>query len=320
MKKKLIYVTDQTFIKQKVAEFSRHVSLEQMDELTQHSYAHNSLLSLTNDWNLFLAFCHSKSVQALPASITATRLFLETEAKQRKYSSIRRYNVTIGLIHRLLSLKDPTANAKVKQSLAVLRMQKKGDEVQADSFTREHLEHLYFKFADSTVAKEIRDLAIYHVMFECALKRSELKMLKLGQISSEKNGSITLTFGDSQYQLSANANRCLQKWLDLLIDENDIVFRSLDRHGNISNTVLNDSSIFRILRNAGHMLDKPELKFSGQSARIGAVLELSNQGYKPKEIQEFGRWLSPAMPYQYMGSKASAEQEKLKFFSFKPLE
>jgi len=68
------------------------------------------------------------------------------------------------------------------------------------------------------------------------------------------------------------------------------------------------------------LLGKPELKFSGQSARVGAVQELSEQGYKIKEIQEFGRWLSPAMPYQYVGNKGTAEQEKLKFFSFKPWE
>jgi len=319
MKKKLIYVSDQIILKQKVREFNHQIGLEQMDELTQYTYAHNSLLALTNDWNRFVAFCHAKSVSALPASITATRLFLESEAKNRKYSSIRRYNVTIGLIHRLLSLKDPTSNPQVKQSMMALRLNKKGDDVQAQSLTSQHLAELYKRYFNSPSPKEIRDLAIYHVMFECALKRSELKHLSYEQISKDHN-QMTLSFGESKYLLSDNASQCLNRWLDLLQADNGVVFRSIDRHGNIANDILNDSSIFRILRNAGPLIDMPELKFSGQSARIGAAQELSIQGYKAKEIQQFGRWLSPAMPYQYIGSKTSAEQEKLKFFTFKPWE
>lgn len=319
MRKKLTCVTDQNILKHKVTEFNKTVSLEQMDDLTQHSYAHNSLLALKNDWNLFVSFCQSKSVSALPASVTATRLFLESEAKTRKYSSIRRYSVTISLVHRLLSLKDPTNNPKVRQSLMSLRLNKKGDEEQATSFTSVHLQTLYSKYSTSKAVKEIRDLAIYHVMFECALKRSELKNLTFNQINT--NGEyLVLSFGESKYQLSLNATNCLNKWLRLVTRDCHYVFRSIDKHGNVANNILNDSSIFRILRNAGTLLGKPELKFSGQSARVGAVQELSEQGYKIKEIQEFGRWLSPAMPYQYVGNKGTAEQEKLKFFSFKPWE
>lgn len=319
MKKKLTYVTDQTILKHKVTEFSELVSLEQMNDLTQHSYAHNSLLAIKNDWNLFVSFCQRKNVNALPASVTATRLFLESESKKRKYSSIRRYSVTISLIHRLLSLKDPTNNPQVRQSLMTLRLNKKGDEIQALSFTSEHLLELYEKYNKSKSAKIIRDLAIYHVMFECALKRSELKKLSFNQIES-LDEHLLLTFGESRYQLSSNAASCLNKWLKIVPKNCEYVFRSLDKHGNVADNILNDSSIFRVLRNAGVLLDKPELKFSGQSARVGAVQELSQQGYKVREIQEFGRWLSPAMPYQYIGNRETAEQEKLKFFSFKPWE
>ncbi len=319
MKKKLTCVTDQNILKQTLVEFNHLISLEQVGELTQHAYAHNSLLAMTKDWNLFLDFCHSRSVSPLPASVTATRLFLENEAKHRKYSTIRRYAVTIGLVHRLFSLKDPTSNPQVRQSLMALRLTKKGDQTQAASFTSHHLTSLFEKYHNDSSTKIVRDLAIYHVMFECALKRAELKQFNLSQID-KSDSVINLCFGDSKYQLSDHAAICLSNWLNMLQDKELTVFRSIDRHGNIAQGQLDDSSIFRILRNAGKLLDEPDLKFSGQSARIGAVQELSNQGYKTREIQEFGRWLSPAMPYQYIGNKDSAEEEKLKFYSFKPWE
>lgn len=321
MKKKLIYVTDQTILRATLVNFNHQVSVEQMDELTQHQYAHNSLLAMTKDWNLFVEFCQQRNVQALPASVTATRLFLENEAKIRKYSTIRRYSVTISLIHSLLSQKDPTNNPQVRQALMLLRINKKGDQSQATSFTSKHLSTLFEKYHKHTSVKLVRDLAIYHVMFECALKRSELKRLQYSQVNVNENGAW-IQLGEANYQLSDNATICLSHWLNKLSDYNSesIVFRSIDRHGNISRSQLDDSSIYRILRNAGQLLGEPGLKFSGQSARIGAVQELSTQGYKTRQIQEFGRWLSPAMPYQYIGSATSAEIEKLKFFSFKPWE
>lgn len=319
MKKKLTYITDLDILKHKVKQFNEPVSLEQMDELTQYSYAHNSLLALKNDWNLFVKFCQSKAVTALPASVTATRLFFESESKVRKYSSIRRYSVTIGLIHRLFSKKDPTINYQVRQSLMSLRINKKGDEEQATGFTNIHLKKLYAKYSNSKLTKEIRDLAIYHVMFECALKRSELKQLTFEQIETN-NDSLILSLDQNKYQLSPDATYCLGKWLRIVDRDSPYVFRSIDKHGNVAKNILDDSSIFRILRNAGNLLGQPELKFSGQSARVGAVQELSRQGYNVKEIQIFGRWTSPAMPYQYIGSKSTAEKEKLTFFSFKPWE
>jgi hypothetical protein len=62
------------------------------------------------------------------------------------------------------------------------------------------------------------------------------------------------------------------------------------------------------------------MRFTGQSARVGAAKELEKQGYNLRSIQEFGRWLSPAMPAQYLGKENTAELEKAKFKVIKPWE
>lgn len=159
-------------------------------------------------------------------------------------------------------------------------------------------------------------------MFECALKRSELKYLDASQLVRLNNEqpNLSLQMSGYTYSLSEQANKCLSKWLTCIEDTSGVLFRAIDRHGNVSTSPLDDSSIFRILRNAGRYLGDEQLRFSGQSTRIGAAKELAKQGYKAREIQEFGRWLSPAMPYQYIGDKNTAEREKLKFVKFKPWE
>ncbi|KQH87594.1 integrase [Vibrio furnissii] len=322
MKKNLTIITDQSILKHKLNEFGRLVTLEQVDQLTQHQYTRNSLLAFTKDWNLFLNFCQLRAVRALPASVTAVRQFLEHEARSRKFSTLKRYAVTISLIHILLNQRDPTANSQVRTALQQLRLDKHGDATQASSFESHHLHQLFEQLKNKQSPKPVRDLAIYHVMFECALKRAELKALHVHQlvINESNEEEYTLTLADSHYVLSSQASRCITKWLNCIGEHDGVLFRAIDRHGNVSSSALDDSSIFRILRNAGAYLGDETLKFSGQSTRIGAAKELAKQGYKAKDIQAFGRWLSPAMPYQYMGNDHTAEREKLKFVKFKPWE
>lgn len=318
MRKNIPVITDPIILKQKLSEFSSPIRLEQFQQLVQNQYSKNSLLAMTKDWNHFVSFCISKHVSSLPASVAAVRQFIEYEARTRKYSTIRRYAVTIGIIHSLLSLNDPTTNRKVQMSLANLRLEKLDDAKQAMAFTQEHLFALDERLSRSEYKKDIRDLAIYYVMFECVLKRGELKFFEREQISIDNELAITVHVGEANYSLSDRASLALNRWLTIVNRNEGIVFCSIDRHGNISSKSLNDASIFRILRNAGKQLGLMNLKFSGQSTRIGAAQELAKQGYKMRDIQQFGRWLSPAMPAQYIGKTHTAEQEKMKFKTIKP--
>ncbi|MBF4284807.1 tyrosine-type recombinase/integrase [Vibrio anguillarum] len=319
MKKNIPLITDPMILKQKVTEFSDTVCFEQFQHLTHWQYSKNSALAMTKDWNHFVTFCKIRCVTPLPGSTTAVRQFIETEARVRKYATIRRYMVTIGIIHHLLSMKDPTQNRLTQLSLFRLKGEKGDDAKQATPLTKKHLLALDIQLIHSPNKKDIRDLAIYYVMFECALKRSELKKLSTGQVLTV-DGQMKIIVGNVDYYLSESASLALKKWLQLLNKESNIVFCSIDRHGNISNRSLNDASIFRILRHAGQRLGIFELKFSGQSTRVGAAQELAKQGYKTQDIQQFGRWLSPAMPAQYIGKLDIAESEQMKFKVIKPFD
>jgi integrase len=172
---------------------------------------------------------------------------------------------------------------------------------------------------DEANLKEIRDIAIYNVMFECVLKRSELKSLALTDIENI-DGDYQITIKDSVYRLSQVASDTLRRWLSFTSTHDSLpVFRAIDKHENIGLQPLDDSSIYRILRRASDLLELAENHhFSGNSIRVGAAQELSKQGLKVREIQDFGRWLSPAMPAQYVGYTDTAEREKMKFKAIVP--
>ncbi|MEI8631975.1 tyrosine-type recombinase/integrase [Vibrio sp. PP-XX7] len=284
MLKKRIIITEKTKIAFYTQQLKTPILPEQLAALTQHQYAHSSVLAMTKDWNLFVEFCTSQQICPLPASSTTIRRFLEKERQRCKFSTLRRYTVTLTVIHKFLGYPDPILNTDVRVFLMSLRLEKKGDNNQADAFYSHHLDALNQLLSGSDQKRDIRDLAIYYTMFECALKRSELREMHIDQVADSESQTMIISIHQDQYQLSANASLAVRKWQALIdTDNSPYLFRSIDRHQNIALDKLNDSSIYRILRSAGERLGIHHLKFSGQSTRIGAARELHQQGKKSKK-------------------------------------
>ncbi|MCJ2377152.1 tyrosine-type recombinase/integrase [Vibrio sp. ZSDZ34] len=313
MKKDIPKILDQELIDKYLAALTRPINLELLNEMTSGKYSHSSLLAIRKDWQLFHEFCVEMHVNSLPASVTAVRRFIDKQSKSRKYSSIRRYVITIGMFHYLLGFKDPTSHRQVGFSLSELRTSEKHQSVETNPFTDKHLNELNKRLFTSNEALDIRDLAIYFCMYECALKRHELRELTHSSLRIEPN-LVAIEISDQLYILSEQGSIAMIKWLEVSSAQGDIVFCSIDRHGNLSGRQLNDSSIYRILRRASALLSLPEhLKFSSQSGRVGQVKKRAKSGQNIIEIQDFGRWSSPAMPLQYAGKLDSSDKQKQKF-------
>lgn len=317
MKKNVRVITSKVVNKQFCNQFINEVSTADFNVLTDSQYSKNSLLAQTKDWNLFTEFCRSKHVSPLPASSTAVRLYLERESRHRKYATIKRYAVTIGLVHRILDFPDPTSQAKVRETLASLRLNKHNDLKTTVPFERAHLILLKNKLETSQTIKSIRNLAIYYLMFECMLKRSELRQLTLGRDITLQHGRYVVSLGGNQYSLSDDGEKFLRRWISVRGDFDGTLFNAIDKHNNLSSSALDDSSIYRIMRSASDLLNL-DVQFSGLSLRVGAARELAHQGVKTKDIQKYGRWLSAAMPYQHIGHRVKAANERMIFKTFKP--
>jgi len=298
--------------------FNKQIVSSDIVKLTNGQYSSSSSLAMTSDWNRFISFCDAKHVQALPSSITAIRMFLEHEAKERKFSSIRRYSITIGNIHIFHNYPSPTSHRQIKFTLSQLRQLKSGDSRQANALTVIHLYLLDELLIKENSLRAQRDLAIYYLMFECALKRSELKNLQISDTAILKN-KYTVNINENTYKLTNNASNALKTWVNYLLGSGGFLFRRIDKHNNIGVHQLDDSSIYRILRRASDLLGLDNNhRFTGQSARVGATQELEKQGYSIKDIQDFGRWLSPAMPAQYLKMQRVASNEMAKFKMIRP--
>ncbi|MEC7939746.1 MAG: tyrosine-type recombinase/integrase [Pseudomonadota bacterium] len=320
MRKNVPILTSSTIINSFVEKLNREASVDVIDELTGYQYSRNSLLGIYSDWKCYHAFCAKFRINTLPASITAIRRFLETESNNRKFASLKRYTATLSLLHTVFNFPNPIKHRQVRFTLLHLQAQMAGDAKQTNAMTSSHLNRLNTLLAhEKATLKEIRDMAIYNVMFECVLKRSELKSLSSSDVECV-DGVYQIAIKDSLYKLSSVASSSLERWLSVTGKEEGLtLFRAIDKHENIGLQPLDDSSIYRILRRASDLLGLAENHhFSGNSIRVGAAQELFKQGLKIREIQDFGRWLSPAMPAQYVGYSNTAESEKMKFKALTP--
>lgn len=299
--------------------FNHEIDVEQIDALTGMQYAKNSVLSMKNDWNRFVRFCQLKQSSSLPCEHDILRQFIEKEAQDRKFASVRRCILTIALIHKAHQFPDPTSDRQVLHTLSQLQLTKHGDAKQATALTQAHLDALNRLLKPSKALKDIRDLAIYYLMYEALLKRSHLKRLQVQDIIEDMHYPyLKLSFEDHIYPLSQDATNALNAWLMHRSKHDEFLFCGMDRHQNLNQNPLDDSSIYRILRSASDLLGL-RVQFSGQSTRVGRAQALYQEGMKVRDVQHMGRWLSPAMPAQYVGQLGLAKKEMLKFKTFKPL-
>jgi hypothetical protein len=316
--KNTIRITNPALVEELTTKLNCSVSTEVFKILTNNKYSDNTLLAYTKDWGQFLIYCLANQLKALPADSSTIKRYLSTQSQQLKFATLRRYSVAISVVHQILGLKDPISTTEVRLYLMTLRLDKLGDNSQADTFHQQHLNTLHQQLISSTVLIEIRNLAAYHLMFECALKRSELRDMMVSAIDISDHSVCVVTIDNHSYSLSEQGSLAVMKWI-LSAEINDgYLLRSVNRHMQVSANKLNDSSIYRIMRQASSYFPHENVKFSGQSTRIGAAQHLKTQHYQLGEIQAFGRWSSPVMPIQYCGDSNRAATEQIKFKSFKP--
>ncbi|PKF49367.1 tyrosine-type recombinase/integrase [Enterovibrio nigricans] len=312
--KKIEPILDQVEKKESMALFKQGpVDLEAWSTLTNNKYSHNSLLSFQNDWITFVTYCREVNVSPLPAAVTAVRRFIEHSAKTRKASSIKRYIITLSLMHRVHSLPDPTRNREVRFTLNRLYQEKSDDALQANAFMLSHLTDLANKFGSSEKLKDIRDLLIWMLCFEGMLKRSELAALPHDAPRETEDGFV-LAVDEHLIELSEEAKEQVEKWQEATGITDGPLLRGINKHGHLSEAPMDHSSIYRVFRRAATELGlEGRLTFSGQSPRVGASQELAEAGKTIKEIQHQGRWKSPAMPAQYVGNKTASSEAMDKF-------
>ena len=153
----------------------------------------------------------------------------------------------------------------------------------------------------------LRDAAMLAIASDALLRVSEVSALDVEDLAIEQDGSGRLTIrhsktdqegaGAVQY-VGASTVRRVRAWLDAAGHSSGPLFRRVRRGGIPVATRLNVRSIRWIVAKRAAAAGI-EGRISGHSLRVGAAQSLAAAGASLVDMQNAGRWTSPAMPGHY---------------------
>jgi integrase len=274
------------------------------------AFAKNTIRVYRSDFIQYQNWCLQSNQEPIPATAETMAMYVDYLSKNNKSATIRRRINSLGTVLKLSKNHDPTKQPEV--ILALKRMHRKIGRAQdqATPLTKSILNQLLNNCdnCDNGIMG-IRNQVLLRLGYETMRRRSELCAFKFEDVDCAFNGKpiIRLKFSKTdQYgsgkvlPISEELLNLLETWRGIVGDEGYIL-RSINKHGHIGDS-LNPASISTILRTLqeGLKTKSNQQPLSGHSFRVGAALDLLEQGEPLEKIMLRGGWQSDSTAIKYL--------------------
>ena len=267
------------------------------------AFAENTIRAYRSDFIQYQTWCSQNKLKPIPTTAETMAAYVDHLSNISKSATIRRRINSLGTILKLSKNHDPTKEPEV--ILALKRMHRKigRAQEQAAPLTKILLDQL-LNNCDNSI-RGIRNQVLLRLGYETMRRRSELCALKFEDIRRAPNGkpAIKLNFSKTDQfgagkilPIAQELFDLVEKWRSLVSDEGYIL-RSISRHGYIAEN-LHPASINTILK--AHQKDSDEQPLSGHSFRVGAALDLLEQGEPLEKIMLRGGWQTDSTAMSYL--------------------
>ena len=271
------------------------------------AFAKNTIRAYRSDFAQYQNWCLQNNLDPIPANAESMATYVDYLSENNKSATIRRRINSLGTVLKLSKNHDPTKQPEV--ILALKRMHRKigRAQEQATPLTKSLLNQLLNNCDNGTMG--IRNQVLLRLGYETLRRRSELCVFKFKDIDRAPNGKpiIRLNFSKTdQYgtgkvlPISGELLNLLEKWKGIVGDEGYIL-RSINKHAHIGDS-LNPASISTILKKLQEELKsgQNEKPLSGHSFRVGAALDLLEQGEPLEKIMLRGGWQTDSTAVKYL--------------------
>jgi site-specific recombinase XerD len=271
------------------------------------AFAKNTIRAYRSDFAQYQNWCLQNNLDPIPATAETMANYVDYLSETNKSATIRRRINSLGTVLKLSKNFDPTKQPEV--ILALKRMHRKIGRAQdqATPLTKTLLKQLLNNCNNSIMG--IRNQVLLRLGYETMRRRSELCAFKFEDVSQVLNGkpiirlnfSKTDQFGTGKViPISEELLNLLGKWKEIVGDEGYIL-RSINKHGHIGHS-LNPASISTILKTLQEGLKSGtnQQPLSGHSFRVGAALDLLEQGEPLEKIMLRGGWQTDSTAMKYL--------------------
>lgn len=278
---------------------------ELFDEF-EGAFSDNTICGYRADFKRFARWCDEQGIAPLEASSEDLAAFAEHLAERCVGSTIRRHVASISSILKLKGREDIGKGAPVVLAMKRIYRRKGRWQRQAVPLTREVLAALLAVCDDSP--RGLRDRIMLRLGYETMRRRSELCRFRFEDLELLPNGRAALRLlfsktdqygGGKLNPISTVLHEDIKQWSSIA-GGSGYLLRRVYRTGDIGNA-LHPGGLSRRLQElqqeAGLDLGG---KLSGHSFRVGAALDLLEQGESLEKIMLRGGWQAESTVIKYL--------------------
>lgn len=278
----------------------------------QASMAASTRRGYTTDLEAFATWARPYNFATLPAEPATVALFLAESARTLKAGSVTRRAAAISSAHRSAGLPSPTVTEAVKRVLRGVRVTLGTRPAKKAAATLTELRAML-----ATLPANIsgtRDRAMLLLGFFLAARRSELAGLLVEDAVSCREGLRVVIRRSKTDQEGAGHElpvpyhadpfacpvRALEAWKAEAGIESGFLFRSIDRHGNVSADGLTGEAVALTVQRAARRAGLDASTYAGHSLRAGFVTAAAEAGAPLDTIMVTSRHKSAAIALGYV--------------------
>lgn len=254
-------------------------------EYMADSIADNTKRGYASDFRQFSDWCEAAGVDTLPAVPASVAAYFSAMADAgRKASTIDRARAAIRMAHETAGFADPTNDRHVRLALKGIRRTIGTAKGKKSPTLSNDIKAMVAALPSGNIG--LRDRAILLVGFAGAFRRSELAGVCLEHIEETSEGikillpkSKTDQEGEGRYvgiRRGENPSTCpvraLNAWIEAAEIRSGVIFRRVDRYGNVKETIT-PQSVALVVKRAAEAAGLDPAKYSGHSLRAGFVTQ-----------------------------------------------
>ena len=270
--------------------------IERARDYITDSVSENTKRGYKSDFRKFSAWCLSAGFPSLPATSTTVAAYFSAMADLgKKASTIDRARAAIRMAHESAGFADPTSDRHVRLVLKGIRRRLGTAKDKKTPILATDIIAMVKSLPESLIGT--RDCAIILLGFAGAFRRSELAGIAFEHIEEMAEGikiflpkSKTDQEGQGRYvgiKRGSNPATCpvraLNAWIEASGITSGAIFRSIDRHSNIKESIT-PQSIAIVVKRAAKAAELDPAKYSGHSLRAGFVTQGAINGASETNI------------------------------------
>ncbi len=274
------------------------------------AYAPNTIRAYKADMDEFINYCYKNAHCSLPANpLDISKFLLAAMSLGVKSATIRRKVASIGAVHRLSNLADPTKHPEVKLCIRKINRQLGNRFDQAFPVTRSVLDKLLKVCGDDI--RGVRDRALLLLAYDSMRRRAELVSLRVEDLELGNQGQYSILLRRSKtdqvgsghwVHLSHETSAAITTWLDSAQIKTGYLLRGIQIGGKVCQG-LGASQVSRIFKGLAQQakLDPHIVNaISGHSMRVGAAQDLLINGASMPQIMFKGGWVKTDTVMRYI--------------------